>query len=323
MVGASARAPRAEGGRQTCQARCGTFSQPFSAVLFLMEGYPLANESDLFAGREPVFAATLQAALAARGPGYRPNTHLLDEEGAPRFTNRLILEASPYLLQHAHNPVDWHPWGEEALDMARRLDRPVFLSVGYATCHWCHVMEEESFDNEQVAALLNASFIPVKLDREARPDLDHAYMLATQMLTGHGGWPNSVFLLPDGRPFYSGSYFPRANFLHLLSSVVEAWEDRERRAALEQQAARLSEAIAALGARRAEVAPARGSRFAGGRGRGRAVAQCGRWRFQPEHAVSPGGLAPVPPGPLAALWGPGGARYRTPLPSRHRGGRNP
>ena len=224
------------------------------AVLF-MEGCPLANESDLFAGRPPVLAATLEAALAARGPGYRPNTHLLDAEGAPRYTNRLILEASPYLLQHAHNPVDWHPWGEEALDLARRLDRPVFLSVGYATCHWCHVMEEESFDNEQVAALLNASFIPVKLDREARPDLDHAYMLATQMLTGHGGWPNSVFLLPDGRPFYSGSYFPRANFLHLLSSVVEAWEDRERRAALEQQAARLTEAIAALGARRTEAAP--------------------------------------------------------------------
>ena len=215
----------------------------------------MANESDLSAGRPAALAEQLATALAARGPGYRPNTHLLDAEGAPRFTNRLILEASPYLLQHAHNPVDWHPWGEEALDLAKRLDRPVFLSVGYATCHWCHVMEEESFDNEQVAALLNGSFIPVKLDREARPDLDHAYMLATQMLTGHGGWPNSVFLLPDGRPFYAGSYFPRANFLQLLSSVTEAWVDRERRAALEQQASRLTEAIASLGARREAVAP--------------------------------------------------------------------
>ncbi len=224
------------------------------AILFLGGG-AVANETDLFAARPAALAAKLDSALASRGADYRPNTHLLDSEGAPRYTNRLILEASPYLLQHAHNPVDWHPWGEEALDLARRLDRPVFLSVGYATCHWCHVMEEESFDNEQVASLLNASFIPVKLDREARPDLDHAYMLATQMLTGHGGWPNSVFLLPDGRPFYAGSYFPRPNFLHLLSSVVEAWEDRERRGTLEQQASRLTEAIAALGARRGEAVP--------------------------------------------------------------------
>ena len=217
-------------------------------------GVALAHESEQAAVRPPTLVARLDAALAGRGPDYRPNTHLLNSQGSPRYTNRLILEASPYLLQHAHNPVDWHGWGDEALEMARRLDRPVFLSVGYATCHWCHVMEEESFDNEQVAALLNASFVPIKLDREARPDLDHVYMLATQMLTGHGGWPNSVFLLPDGRPFYAGSYFPRQNFVHLLASIVEAWQDSGRRSALEQQAARLTEAIASLGARRADAA---------------------------------------------------------------------
>jgi len=125
-----------------------------------------------------------------------------------RHTNRLINESSPYLLQHAHNPVDWYPWGPEALDAARREDKPILLSVGYSACHWCHVMERESFENPEIAALMNQHFINIKVDREERPDVDHIYMNAVQMLTGRGGWPMTVFLRPDAKPFYGGTYFP-------------------------------------------------------------------------------------------------------------------
>ena len=122
--------------------------------------------------------------------------------------NRLAGETSPYLLQHAHNPVDWYPWGPEALERARALDRPVFLSIGYAACHWCHVMERESFEDPATAAFLAEHFVAIKVDREERPDLDAVYMDAVQAITGSGGWPMSVFLAPDGRPFYGGTYFP-------------------------------------------------------------------------------------------------------------------
>lgn len=125
-----------------------------------------------------------------------------------QHTNRLIGEASPHLLQHAHNPVDWYPWGEEALGRARRENKPIFLSVGYSTCHWCHVMERESFENEEIARLLNEHFIAVKVDREERPDLDHLYMSFTQALTGQGGWPMNVFLTPGLAPFYAATYIP-------------------------------------------------------------------------------------------------------------------
>src|SRR6476469_8583104 len=114
-----------------------------------------------------------------------------------RFTNRLVNETSPYLRQHAHNPVDWFPWGDEAIRRARQLDRPIFLSIGYSACHWCHVMEHESFENEEIARILNENYVSVKVDREERPDLDQIYMAAVQMLTGQGGWPMSVFLTPD------------------------------------------------------------------------------------------------------------------------------
>ncbi|MBF8289810.1 MAG: hypothetical protein HW391_778, partial [Chloroflexi bacterium] len=130
------------------------------------------------------------------------------QPGEHRHTNRLAGETSPYLLQHAHNPVDWWPWGPEALARAKFLDLPIFLSIGYAACHWCHVMERESFEDEATAADLNARFIPIKVDREERPDLDQVYMGAVQAMTGSGGWPMSVFLTPDGRPFYGGTYFP-------------------------------------------------------------------------------------------------------------------
>ncbi len=166
-------------------------------------------------------------------------------------TNRLADESSPYLLQHAHNPVDWHPWGEEALNQAKTEDKPIFLSVGYSACHWCHVMERESFENEQTAALMNEHFVNIKVDREERPDLDAIYMDAVQTMTGQGGWPMSVFLTPDGQPFYGGTYFPpeprygMPSFPQLLRSVSEAYS--ERRDQIDEQAQRLTQALDRLG----------------------------------------------------------------------------
>jgi len=166
--------------------------------------------------------------------------------------NRLIGSTSPYLLQHAHNPVDWYPWGEEALRRSAEEDRPIFLSIGYAACHWCHVMERESFENPAVAELLNREFVPIKVDREERPDLDEIYMAATQLMTGSGGWPMSVFLTPERKPFFAGTYFPpedrwgRPGFSTLLREIARAW--REQRRALEKQAAELTAAVDRVGA---------------------------------------------------------------------------
>src|SRR5581483_1604262 len=147
--------------------------------------------------------------------------------------NRLASESSLYLRQHAQNPVDWFPWGPEALARARQLDRPIFLSVGYSACHWCHVMEHESFEDPDIAKLLNENFVAIKVDREERPDLDAVYMAAVQVLNhGQGGWPMSVWLTPDLEPFYAGTYFPphdmynRAGFRHVLLALTEAWRDR-------------------------------------------------------------------------------------------------
>jgi len=156
-------------------------------------------------------------------------------------TNRLAQESSPYLRQHAGNPVDWYPWGEEAFAEARRRDVPVLLSVGYSACHWCHVMAHESFEDPDVARVMNALFVNVKVDREERPDVDAVYMDAVQALTGHGGWPMTVFLAPDGRPLYGGTYFPKDRFLHLLQAVDETW--RTRRTELLEQADTLTEAL--------------------------------------------------------------------------------
>ncbi|HUG35738.1 MAG TPA: thioredoxin domain-containing protein [Candidatus Limnocylindrales bacterium] len=149
-----------------------------------------------------------------------------------RHTNRLSGETSPYLLQHAHNPVDWYPWGPEAFDRARHEDKPLLLSVGYSACHWCHVMERESFEDEATAALMNDLFVSVKVDREERPDVDQIYMQAVQSMTGHGGWPMTVFLAPDGVPFYGGTYFPPEDrhgmpaFPKLLRAVADAYQTR-------------------------------------------------------------------------------------------------
>jgi len=146
--------------------------------------------------------------------------------------NRLARETSPYLLQHAHNPVDWYPWGEEAFQKAQREDKPILLSIGYSACHWCHVMERESFENEKIAALMNESFVCIKVDREERPDLDEIYMNAVQMLTGRGGWPMTMFLTPAGEPFYGGTYFPpddrqgMPGFPRILLGVSQAYRER-------------------------------------------------------------------------------------------------
>jgi uncharacterized protein YyaL (SSP411 family) len=156
--------------------------------------------------------------------------------GSPQ-RNRLAEEKSPYLLQHASNPVDWRPWGEEAFEIARREDRPIFLSIGYSTCHWCHVMERESFEQEDVARILNQHFVPVKVDREERPDVDQIYMTVCQALTGSGGWPLTVILTPDRRPFFAGTYFPpearfgRPGLKEILYQVVAAWEQQRDRVA--------------------------------------------------------------------------------------------
>src|SRR3954464_9298737 len=147
----------------------------------------------------------------------------------PSHTNRLAKETSPYLIQHAHNPVDWYPWGEEALSRARSEDKPILLSIGYSACHWCHVMAHESFEDEETAALMNSLFVNVKVDREERPDLDNIYMQSVQMLTGNGGWPLTVFLKPDGVPFFGGTYFPPTerygmpSFRNVLNAISEAY----------------------------------------------------------------------------------------------------
>lgn len=161
------------------------------------------------------------------------------------FTNKLIKETSPYLLQHAHNPVNWFPWGEEALSIAKSEDKPILVSIGYSACHWCHVMERESFEDEETAAVMNEHFVNIKIDREERPDLDHIYMDAVQAMTGSGGWPLNVFLTPSGKPFYGGTYFPpqkafnRPSWKEVLLGVKEAFN--QRRNEIDAQAENLTE----------------------------------------------------------------------------------
>jgi uncharacterized protein YyaL (SSP411 family) len=165
--------------------------------------------------------------------------------------NRLAEETSPYLLQHADNPVDWYPWGQDALERARREDKPILLSIGYAACHWCHVMERESFEDLETAALMNEHFVSIKVDREERPDLDAIYMDAVQAMTGHGGWPLTAFLTPEGRPFYAGTYFPKEArhglpaFGSVLRAIADSW--RDRRSEVDEHGGRVVEAISRAG----------------------------------------------------------------------------
>ncbi len=209
---------------------CGTLL----GSLMLLSSALAATAPKILPGTEPFPAAVqqqLEEALAAKGKTYTPRTHHLFEDGSPHYTNRLILEPSPYLLQHAHNPVNWHSWGDAAFARAKQENKPVLLSIGYSTCHWCHVMEKESFEDLSIAEYLNRHYIVVKVDREQRPDLDGIYMTAVQMLTGRGGWPMTVWLTSDRQPFYGGTYFPprdgmrgqKAGFLTLLTRLQEIY----------------------------------------------------------------------------------------------------
>ncbi len=202
----------------------------------------LAVSSALCSPQDPHRAALPGAAEIAKLPA----------DGGPEF-NRLIFEKSPYLLQHARNSVEWFPWGNAAFELAREQDKPIFLSIGYSTCHWCHVMERESFEDAEVAALLNASFICIKLDREERPDVDQVYMTVTQTLTGSGGWPMTVVMTPEKLPFFAGTYFPktgasgRPGMLELLPAIASAWKDE--RQAIEDHSTQLSTSLRASAAR--------------------------------------------------------------------------
>ena len=199
----------------------------------------------------PPFPAKLRVALseelAGLDEGYVPRTRNLRPDGSPRYTNRLLLEASPYLRQHAHNPVNWFPWGEQAFAEAKRLNRPVLVSIGYSTCHWCHVMEEESFDDPEIARQINERFVAVKVDREVRPDVDAIYMSAIQQLGRGGGWPLNVWVTPDGEPFFAGTYFPpedrpgRRGLPETMRSIDEAWKRDPAR--LARSAAELASAV--------------------------------------------------------------------------------
>jgi len=173
----------------------------------------------------------LAQALASKGLDYVPRTEHVTADGSPRFTNRLVLESSQYLTQHAHNPVNWHPWGEEAFARARSDNKLVLLSVGYSTCHWCHVMERESFEDLEIAAYINQNFVPIKVDREERPDVDGIYMTAVHLMTGRGGWPMTVALTPAREPVFAGTYFPARDgdrgasmgFLTILRELAGSW----------------------------------------------------------------------------------------------------
>jgi len=196
-------------------------------------------------------AAELWSAYEAKGPDYLPRTEHLRADATPIYVNRLILEDSPYLLQHAHNPVNWYPWGAEAFETAQREGKPIFLSIGYSTCHWCHVMEKGSFEDQETALLMNESFVNIKVDREQRPDVDEVYMTAVQLMTGRGGWPMSSFLTSDGKPFFGGTYFPRDSFRELLRKAAGAW--RDQRPKLVEQAIGIAARVALVSAASGEA----------------------------------------------------------------------
>jgi len=197
--------------------------------IVLLSPHVMASESGeqkmiVALNQDPILRDGLLKALANMGPEYKPRTEHLLKDGSPVYTNRLILEASPYLIQHAHNPVNWYPWGNEAFEIAKRQDKPIFLSIGYATCHWCHVMERESFESVEIAKILNDNYIAIKVDREQLPDVDAMYMTAVMMITGSGGWPMSSWLDEQGRPFHGGTYFPPEHFSQLLNRASNLWK---------------------------------------------------------------------------------------------------
>jgi len=198
---------------------------------------------------DPELLNAVAERLREQPPAYQPAGRHSNADGSPAYVNRLFLETSPYLLQHAHNPVNWRPWGDAAFQAARDLKRPVLLSVGYSTCHWCHVMEEESFEDLEIAGYLNTHYIPIKVDREERPDIDAIYMSAVQALSGRGGWPMTVWLTPDGSPFYAGTYFPARDgdrgaptgFLTVLKKIRQTFDTQPR--VVRDAGSRLSTAV--------------------------------------------------------------------------------
>ncbi|HEX5555684.1 MAG TPA: thioredoxin domain-containing protein, partial [Chitinophagaceae bacterium] len=159
--------------------------------------------------------------MSSCGPGKSDN----QSKSRYAYTNALVHCSSPYLLEHAHNPVNWYPWGEEALQKAKAENKPLIISIGYSACHWCHVMEHECYSDTEVADYMNAHFVSIKVDREERPDIDQIYMDASQLLTGSGGWPLNAFALPDGRPFYAVTYLPKAGWLDLLHQIVKIYQE--------------------------------------------------------------------------------------------------
>src|SRR5699024_6345345 len=164
------------------------------------------------------------------------------DENNRAFTNELIYQSSPYLLEHAHNPVHWYPWGAEALEKAKRENKPLLISIGYAACHWCHVMEEQSYSDTEVAEYMNEHFVAIKVDREERPDIDQIYMDASMLLNGSGGWPLNAFAMPDGRPFYVVTYLPKEQWMNLLQQIVKVYKEQNRE--VKEQAKALTEGIA-------------------------------------------------------------------------------
>ncbi|MCP4702847.1 MAG: DUF255 domain-containing protein [Gammaproteobacteria bacterium] len=212
---------------------------PFSVLLCA-----LPSAAGSLPGAEPYtpeLQTSLQAKLAGMGKSYLPRTEHLQKDGQPKFTNRLILENSPYLRQHAHNPVNWFAWGPEAFAKARRENKPVFLSIGYSTCHWCHVMERESFENIAIARILNEHFVSIKVDRERRPEVDTIYMAAVMFINRTGGWPMSVFLTPEGKPIYGATYFKPEVFSGLLEEIAAAWKTQNTE--VREQADRITAAV--------------------------------------------------------------------------------
>ena len=208
------------------------------AVYLLFVGKIKMNTRELLPGitdLSPALLTEFKKMKEQKGPSYRPRTRHLDSKGNALFTNRLFLEKSPYLLQHAHNPVNWHSWSEKAFEEAKKKNKPILLSVGYSTCHWCHVMEEESFEDLEIAEYINKNYIAIKVDREERPDIDSVYMNAVQMITGRGGWPMTVWLTPQKQVFYGGTYFsPRKGvrgasigFLSLLEELKKVYEEKQ------------------------------------------------------------------------------------------------
>jgi hypothetical protein len=239
--------------------RAHTMKKLLVLLALLLAAIPLLNiqvssaeDSIDINARPPALQQRMDAALAAKGSDYHPRTEHLFPDGRPRYTNRLILEDSPYLLQHAHNPVDWYPWGKEAFDKAKRENKLIFLSIGYSTCHWCHVMEKESFENLAIARQLNQHFVAIKVDRESRPDLDHLYMTAVNLIAGRGGWPMSSLLTPDGNTVHGGTYYPPDALARLLTKAEQQWCEHPDE--LKAQSAAVARAVDKAMAREAAVA---------------------------------------------------------------------